>query len=194
MLAKARAQLEDDERKRIGRALKLWAQSVPMEGTLAGTYLRYHRGLEFLDGQLDHCLKYHKGKHMIVALMTCPRSGEACGVQRIFLDDLGRKIERKMLGRAGICRISPDEDVLEGLHIAEGIEDAIACYVEGVKPVWACVSASMMMKFPVLEGIDALTIFPDPDDTGQDAASECAARWIEANREVRILRLEPRPA
>ena len=161
MASRAAASVLEDERKRIGAALKLWDTGIPLAGTLGGSYLRVHRGCNFIDGAFDHCLRWHKGKQMIVARMGDPRTDIFTGVQRIFLDELGRRVgDRRMLGKAGIVRISPDEDVLEGLHIVEGIEDAIAAYVEDVRPVWAMVAANMITKFPVLDGIDALTIFP----------------------------------
>ena len=36
-----------------------------------------------------------------------------------------------MLGKAGVVRLSSDEDVLEGLGICEGIEDGLAILVSG---------------------------------------------------------------
>ena len=47
-------------------------------------------------------------------------------------------------------------------------------------------SAGAMAKFPVMAGIEALTIFPDNDDNGvgMRAATTCADRWVAAGREV----------
>jgi putative DNA primase/helicase len=58
--------------------------------------------------------------------------------------------------------------------------------VQGWAPVWAATSAGAMAKFPILSGIEALTIFPDNDTngTGMRAAVECAERWTAAGREV----------
>jgi len=194
MYDKAQKDAAEDLKRRVAQAMKFWNKAVPLDGTLGGSYLRVHRGLEFIDGAFDHCLRWHKAKNMIVGLMSDPRTGLSCGVQRIFLDELGRKVDRKMLGKAGVCFISPDDEVTQGLHIVEGIEDAIACYIEGARPVWAALSAGMIEKFPLLPGVDCLMIFPDPDDTGKDAAAECAATWMEDDREVRILPLRRRPA
>ena len=63
---------------------------------------------------------------MIVALMTDPVTNEPTGIHRTFLNPDGKKIERKMLGRQGVVRITPDEDVTYGLGISEGVEDALA--------------------------------------------------------------------
>ena len=58
-------------------------------------------------------------------LMTDAVTNEPTGIHRTFLNPDGKKIERKMLGRQGVVRITPDEDVTYGLGIAEGVEDAI---------------------------------------------------------------------
>ena len=87
-----------------------------------------------------------------------------------------------MLGSQGVVRVSPDEDVTHGLGIAEGVEDALAILASGWEPVWAATSAGMIERFPVLPGIECLTIFADNDGAGVTAAQACAERW--ADREV----------
>lgn len=49
-----------------------------------------------------------------------------------------------------------------------------------------------MAAFPVLPGIEALTLLVDHDanGAGQDAAAACARRWLAAGREV--IRLTPK--
>ncbi|MBD0276220.1 MAG: toprim domain-containing protein, partial [Acetobacteraceae bacterium] len=54
-------------------------------------------------------------------------------------------------------------------------------------PVWAAGSAGGIRNFPVLPGIEALTIFADQDGAGIGAARECGRRWAEAGREARLL-------
>jgi len=51
------------------------------------------------------------------------------------------------------------------------------------RPVWTLGSAGAIRTFPVLPGIESLTIFADADDAGERAASECAARWRESGRQ-----------
>jgi hypothetical protein len=55
--------------------------------------------------------------------------------------------------------------------------------------MWATGSTSIMGKFPVLSGIEALTIIADNDanGAGERAADEVAARWLEAGREARVI-------
>ena len=116
--------------------------------------------------------------------MTDPVSGEPIGVHRTFLNDDGTKRERKMLGRAGVVRLSPDEDVTLGLGITEGIEDGLAILASGWSPIWAALSCGGIERFPVLSGIEALTIFHDRDEAGIRAAEICAERWTAAGKEV----------
>jgi hypothetical protein len=119
----------------------------------------------------------------MLALMTDPATGEACGIHRIFLTRDGRGKARgpmpakMMAGRAGVVRLVPDEDLTMGLGIAEGIETALSVMQGfGWRPIWAATSAGMIRTFPVLPGIGALTIFADADGAGMDAAKLCAAR------------------
>lgn len=90
-----------------------------------------------------------------------------------------------MLGNAGVVMLSPDAEVTLGLGICEGVEDGLDVVMRGWKPVWAAMSAGGIKKFPVLDGIEALTIFADPDDAGMSAAEECVHRWNDAGREAR---------
>ena len=86
----------------------------------------------------------------------------------------------------GVVRLWPDEEVTNGLLIAEGIESALTAARGGIAPVWACLTAGNMAKFPPLAGIEALTIVADHDKAGQDAANACAAAWHAAGHEVRV--------
>jgi hypothetical protein len=130
----------------------------------------------------------------MLALMTNPATGEACGVHRTFLARDGRgkapgpMPAKMMAGNAGVVRLVPDEDVTMGLGIAEGIETTLSVMQGfGWRPVWAATSAGMIRTFPVLPGIGALTIFADADGAGMDAAEACAARWASTGAEARIV-------
>jgi hypothetical protein len=172
-----------NEQGRIDRAEAIWTATVSLPGTLAETYLA-SRGLAY-DGE---AIRFHPGTRAMVAMMTDIATDEPCGVHRTFLDGAGRKLGRKMLGRArgAVVRLSADDEVTGGLAIAEGIETALAT---GFQPIWACLSAGTMSNFPVLAGIEALTVFADNDvsGTGQAAAENCARRWHAADREVTVV-------
>lgn len=173
----------------------VWRQGVAPGGTLAERYLA-SRGLAL---EPEHPIRFHpqcrRGDERLpamLALMTDPITGEPCGVHRTFLarDGSGKAPgqARGMLGNAGVIRLSPDEDVTEGLHLCEGIETGLAAAQHfGLRPTWAATSAGMVRAFPVLEGIGAFTLLADGDDTGLAAAEACAARWSEAGREVNVM-------
>ena len=58
---------------------------------------------------------------------------------------------------------------------------------DGFAPVWACLSAGTLANFPVLGGLEALTVFADNDTPGAQAAEACVARWRAAGKEARVV-------
>jgi hypothetical protein len=186
--------VEPDDNGKLLRADNIWRSAKPLRDTLGWKYFTERRGLHLgaLD-DLSHCLRWHDGLCAVIALMTTPIGNVPCGVHRTFLNKDGTKRERKMLGKQGIVRVSPDEDVTQGLGIAEGVEDALAILISGWAPVWAATSAGGIERFPILGGIEFLTIFADNDGAGQKAAEACATRWTETGREARISILEVTP-
>jgi hypothetical protein len=84
------------------------------------------------------------------------------------------------------------------LVLGEGVETTLsaALYVRCrgtlLQPAWAAGCADGVRNFPVLAGVETITLLVDNDTSGvgQDAAAECARRWDAAGREV--LRLTPR--
>jgi putative DNA primase/helicase len=179
----------DDPEQRITRAMGIWSASISLSDTLGWRYLTQHRGLHIgLIDNLGHCLRWHHGISAIVGLMTDPVTNKPTGVHRTFLNPDGSKRERKMLGRAGVIRLSRDEDVLEGLGICEGIETGLRILLNGWSPVWCAGNAGGIKGFPVLSGIESLTIFTEDDEnnTNINAAHDCAERWVAAGREVRL--------
>ena len=96
---------------------------------------------------------------------------------------------KRMLGASegAAIKLCADHDVTLGLGLAEGIENALTAICAECRPVWAAGTAGRIERFPVLPGIEALTIFADPGATGGRAARTCARRWAEAGREARII-------
>lgn len=184
-----------DDRDRIARALAIWAETVPIEGTFAARYLS-SRGLDPGD-DLSHCLRLHprcpfgEDRHpCMVGLMRDVRTDEPVGVHRTALTPDGRKLDRKMIGRAkgAAVKLTPDAEATMGLGIAEGIETALSVMQSGWGPVWALLSAGGVERFPVLDGIEALTVWADHDDAGLRAARNCAVRWKAAGIEATVRR------
>lgn len=176
-------------------AARLWREARPAAGSPVERYLA-GRGLTLPP---DTPLRFHsscpRGAERLpamVALMTDPASGAPCGVHRTFLlpDGTGKAPgqAKMMLGAAGVVRLVPDVAVTAGLGIAEGIETGLAIMQRGWSPLWAVGSAGGIARFPVLPGIETLTVFPDADDSGASlkAAQECAGRWYTAGVMVRF--------
>jgi Toprim domain/CHC2 zinc finger len=202
----------DDDRD--ARALMFAKQIVsemrPILGTPGETYLRDIRKidteavadvLERTDAigwlpavyfnEPDHALHGRK-LGAIISVMTDMITAEPTGaISRTYIHE-GRKLRKaKTLGSpAGIIRLSEDADVLEGLHIAEGLESAFGAMSKGFRPMWATGSTALMAKFPVLSGIEALTMIADHDANaaGERAAAAVASRWREAGKEARVWR------
>ena len=180
------------------RASRIWREGQPPAGTLVERYLR-GRGLALPpDGPLRFhpaCPRGDARCPAMVALMTDPMKGEPCGIHRTFITPAGEKARdatgnaKAMLGGAGVVRLVSDAEIGTGLGLAEGIETALAVMQRyGWSPVWAAGSAGGIGGFPVLPGIETLTLFLDADDGGASlkAAQRAVAAWTAAGAEVRI--------
>lgn len=202
----------DDETRRKTFAAAIVRDLVPVRGSPGETYLRTERGidtdaladvLERVDaiGWHPHVTFNEPGHALhgrklgcIVGVMTDPVTAEPTGaVSRTYLHQ-GRKVgkARTLSSPAGLVRLSRDEDVLEGLHLAEGLETALDAMAKGFRPIWSTGSKALMAKFPLLAGIECLTLFADhdPNGAGLRAAREAEARWLEAGRETHVYQRE----
>jgi putative DNA primase/helicase len=145
---------------------------------IAGRVIRFHPSLRF-DG---------RSAGAMVAIYRNIQTDEPCGIHRTFFDGSGNKIGRKMLGRVGCAaiKLDADEDVTLGLHVGEGIESSLSGYLRGLRPAWCFGSAGRIGNFPVLAGVDSLTIFGELGDGGTNRrnAEQCASRWRAEDRDV----------
>jgi hypothetical protein len=190
----------EEERKRQ-QALQWWEEARPIAGTLAEPYLtrpkieggrgltlpadisprvlRFHPACPFGEGARYPCL---------LALYRSIVGDEPRAVMRTALSPDACKIDRKAFGPVGgaAMKLSDDVDVTMGLVIGEGLETTLAGMVFGFAPAWALGSAGGIRTFPVLSGIEALTILAEADDDGanEGAIRECFARWTAAGREI----------
>ena len=81
-----------------------------------------------------------------------------------------------------VMKLTSDEEVTSGLHLTEGFETGLASMTDGFRPLWATYSSTALARFPVLPGIEMLTILADHDQAGLMAAQTCAERWVAADR------------
>lgn len=178
-----------DKAAQIERARRIWIEAKPIECTSASTYLLSRGGIVY-NGE---ALRFHPNcpfrseRHpAMVGLITDIATGEPCGIHRTALlaDGSGKAAPGKMMmGRAqsAVVRLHDDADVSSRLCVSEGIETALAT---ADRPIWACLSAGTMKSFPVLPGVESITIYADHDKAGIEAANDCGSRWFAADREV----------
>jgi putative DNA primase/helicase len=182
-------------------ARALWLAAGDPRRTIAQRYLE-GRGLALPDDVALRVVRFHEACPWRMesgdverrpAMLTAFRSiddDRVVAIHRTLLSDDGRKLDRRMLGPVGnaAIKIDPDHDVECGLTICEGFETGMAGRALGFRPVWALGSAGAISSFPVLAGIDAVTVLGETDDSGANARAvrECGNRWTAAAREVVI--------
>jgi hypothetical protein len=178
------AEPSDNAGERSTLALRLWHAAGDPRGTIAADYLM-SRGLVLSRGIARDVLRFHPALKFneaffgaIIALFRDIATDAPCGIHRTFLDRNGRKLGRKMLGRArgAAIKLDANENVTLGLTIGEGVETCIAAYLAGFRPVWALGSATAIAVFPVLSGIQAITVLGEVNDGGANhfAIHQCA--------------------
>jgi hypothetical protein len=148
---------------------------------MADEVVRFHPSLNFEERKVG----------AVVALFRDIATNKPCGIHRTFLDDDAHKLGRKMLGRVRGAAIKLDDDasVTIGLTIGEGLETCLAARLAGFRPVWALGSATAIASFPILPGIETITILGEVEHSGANrrATEQCAARWHKAGREVLVV-------
>ena len=186
--APAPASPAQDDDERIGLALDLFRESVDPIGTSAERYFA-SRGLDICD-LAGRVVRWCPRINGVICLFRNVVSGAPQAVTRIYLDINGRKVGRKFLGPVGGAAVMLDgfDAVTGGLHIAEGVETAQAARQLGLTPTWALGSAGAVAAFPVLAGVETLTLLGEHDDASARAVAACAERWAAAGAEVFINR------
>jgi hypothetical protein len=187
-----------DDRATLDYAGKIWDQGDPLGPEATGYFNR--RSID-IDAVPNHGgLRWHPRctweggtRPCIVGRYTTAAGNQQRGVWRRPID--GGK--PKALGPTAECviRLWPDDAVESGLVLGEGVETTLAAATnikhKGtlLQPAWAAGSAGGMGRFPVLSGIQALTLLVDNDESraGRRAADECADRWEADRREVTLL-------
>jgi DNA polymerase len=195
----------NDRTARSAFALELWKEGRSIAGTLAAKYLGETRGIDLaaLPADVEEVLRFHPRcpfgagtRHpCLLALLRDIKTDAPAGIHRVALTPEGKKIDRRMLGRAGAVKLWPAGSQLV---IGEGIETVLAAATripyrgEPLRPAWSAVSAGPLGDLPVLPGVERLILLVDHDDAGHSAAARCAERWTRAGRTV--IRLTPKRA
>jgi hypothetical protein len=207
--ARPRPNADDEDERRAAwiweRIGGIWHEARNPRGTIVEQYLTQPereggRGLAFPNDVAGSALRFHpacpwkdeSGKLIrvpaMIAAMRCIHTDRLRAIHRTRLTPDGRKVDRRMLGNATevAIKLDPDEAVTIGLAVGEGIETCLATRHLGYRPVWGLGSASHITGFPVVNGIEAITLLAENDDNGaNDRAIEASAtRWLQAGREV----------
>lgn len=196
----------DEEReraRRLGLADRIWKEAIHIEGTPGALYF-YKRSIDITLAPYFGSLRWHP---------KCPWGGGAIGCviarytdaitgepRSIWRRPIKKDEKPRTLGPMAGCviRLWPDEAVTTELVLGEGIETTLAAALHithrgtRLQPAWAAGCAGNMRDFPVLAGVEALTLLVDNDASGigQEAAAACARRWLATGREV--IRLTPK--
>ena len=189
----------DQPRDWSAEAEALWNRGVAFDGTLLETYLA-HRGCLIPDAQDIRFLPAgsYGADPAMLARVTDAVTAQPISLHftRLAADGRGKAAcdrPKRLLGghrkAGGVVRLVEDAEVTAGLGLAEGIETALAVMAGGWSPVWATLDAGNMAAFPVLDGIESLSLFADNDarGTGLQAAETCAKRWRADGREAGIV-------
>jgi hypothetical protein len=191
---------ETEKQNRTRQALALWNEAGSFRGSPAEDYLHHTRSIgDWLNKLpfLDKVFRYHPACPFgperlpsMVALVREIKTNAPVAIHRTALttDNPPQRMERKSLGptTGGAIKISPDHEVHTGLLVGEGIESVLSASQQfQFRPVWSVIDKSGIAKFPVLPGIECLTVAVDNDANGdgQHAAAECVRRQIQAGVE-----------
>lgn len=191
-----------DDKVRTERALSLWHEAKPIQGTPADAYLR-SRHVPY-EGE---ALRWHQ---------ACPFAGERLGcmlalvlnietdrpqaIHRTAINLDGKKLTDKgsngrlTLGPigGGAVKLTAHSDLGRSLGVGEGIETALAIRnlpnLQNLS-VWSLLAANQMAVFPLIKGIESVWIAVDNDqnETGQKAARKVASTWM-ASQEAYFLK------
>lgn len=175
-------------------AERIWSSAQPITGSPVEKYLRSRSAWTGDINDIRATMRH--GYPAMLARITDALTNEPLSLHFTLLkaDGSGKAdVERPKLlltdhvKKGGVVRLVEDAGVTIGLGIAEGIETTLSVIASGWSPLWCCIDAGNMAEFPVLPGINSLTIFADHDKAGKAAAAKCAARWNTAGREARVV-------
>jgi DNA polymerase len=191
-----------DDGEKLAFVKSIWTSAQSLRGSIAERYFDETRHIDVtkLPAAIHHSLRFHpkcvfgSGSYLpcLIALMRDPLSDEPVGIQRIaLLERNGKieKIERRMLGRAGVVKLWP---VGSTLVVGEGLETTLAAATRipfagaPLTPAWATLSSQKLGALPVIPGVERLVVLIDNDQNqeGQTAAARVAACWRAAGATV----------
>jgi hypothetical protein len=191
----------NDQAEKLAFIKSIWVLAQPLRGSIAERYLDQTRHIDTtrLPADIHRSLRFHPNcvfgpAHLpcLIALMRDPLTDEPVGIQRIALEHRDGKIvklDRRMLGRAGVIKLWPAGSQLvvgEGLETVLAVATRIPYAGESLTPAWAALSSKKLAALPVIPGVGRLVLLIDNDanQEGQTAAARVAACWNAHGRTV----------
>jgi len=190
-----RAAERAEAEKRTAQARRVWQEARPIAGTLGESYLR-GRGITC---DLPPTLRFHPEcwhgatANRLPAMLALVEAADGFAVHRTWLGADGRKAgvepAKAMLGpcAGGAVRLSETDGPLV---VAEGIETALSLLcglLRDPATVWAALSTSGVKALHLPPQPGHLTIAPDGDDPGCEAAYALAERATALGWQVSLL-------
>ena len=121
------------------KALALWRDKASIRAEPWSSFIFSPARSNSRDDLAGEVLRWHPRSGAMLALFRNILTGEPQAVSRTFLDREGKKLGRKFLGPVACAAVMLDafDEVLEGLHIGEGVETCTAARRLGLRPAWA---------------------------------------------------------
>lgn len=194
-IARRRAEDEAEAMKRERQAMACWNEAIPIQGTIAETYLR-GRGItcDLPETLRFHPACWHASAQRLPGMVALIEGLPRLAVHRTYLrpDGVAKadvEPSKAMLGitAGGAVRIA---DGQEQLVVAEGIETALSlCSGLLARPatIWVALSASGMASLRLPDRAHRLTIASDGDKAGHEAAHKLATRAAALGWTVNLL-------
>src|SRR4051794_10246036 len=189
---RSRARRRPVSRQRTPVEEYLRERGIALPDHVCGRVIRFHPACPFSEW-VDGVKRGWKAPAMI-ARFTPIFGGDEQPVTAIHRTELlggDKRGVKMMLGSVlgQVIKLDADEDVTVGLALGEGIESTLA-FSQAMRwrPAWAASSRDAIAKFPVLPGIEALTVAVDHDASkaGQEAADEARRRWQGCDEQGRM--------
>ena len=146
-------------------AMKLWRPSVDGRGTPVERYLN-QRKLELEAYLAVYVLRWHPGIGAMLGAVPQHHDRRAAGDLSHLPRSERAELERKFFGpiTGAAVMLDPFEDVLGGLHIGAGVGTCTTAQQHprmNFRPTWALGSDNAITTFPVLGGVESLTLIQE---------------------------------
>ena len=195
-LAKREAKKLKEAEKRAAQARTIWSEALPIDGTIAETYL-HGRGITC---HLPKSLRFQPScwhaatAKRYPAMVAAVQGNKLAAVHRTYLrpDGSGKadvEAPKMMLGAVMGASVRLAEG-LGALVVCEGIETALSLssgLMREPAAIWAALSTSGMRKLSLPSQVGLLTIAPDGDKAGREAANVLADRATSLGWQVSLL-------